>query len=56
MPQNNIPIFVPGIFDGAFGSHLWLFWQQHRDFRINLFQDEHKLSDIVFDAKKAEHL
>jgi deoxyhypusine synthase len=51
--KNKIPVSVPGIFDGAFGSQLWLFWQQHRDFKINLFQDEQKLSDIVFDAKKA---
>ena len=51
--KNKIPVMVPGIFDGAFGSQLWLFWQQHRDFKINLFQDEQALSDVVFDAKKA---
>jgi deoxyhypusine synthase len=51
--KNKIPVSVPGIFDGAFGSQLWLFWQQHRDFKINLFQDEQMLSDVVFDAKKS---
>ena len=47
-----IVVFVPGFFDGAFGSQLWMFWQTHRDFGLNLFLDEQKLSDIVFDAEK----
>jgi len=50
--KNNIPVFVPGFFDGAFGSQVWLFWQNHRDFRINLLKDEQKLSDIVFDSER----
>ena len=50
--KNSIPIYVPGITDGAFGSQLWMFTQEHRDFRINLFTDENELSDIVFTAKK----
>ena len=50
--KNNIPIFVPGITDGAFGSQLWMFTQEHHDFKINLFKDEQDLSDIVFKAKR----
>lgn len=50
--RNRIPVIVPGLFDGAFGSQLWFFWQRHRDFRINLFADEQILSDSVFEAKK----
>jgi len=50
--KNRIPMFVPGITDGAFGSNLWMFWQTHKDFKIDLFRDEHELSDIVFTAKK----
>ena len=50
--KNKIPIFVPGITDGAFGSQLWMYYQDHRDFTIDLFSDEQELSDIVFDAKK----
>jgi deoxyhypusine synthase len=50
--QNKIPVFVPGITDGAVGSQIWLFWQMHKDFRINLLQDEQELADIVFTAKK----
>jgi deoxyhypusine synthase len=50
--KNQIPIFVPGITDGAFGSQIWMFTQEHRDFRINLFNDENDLSDIVFTAER----
>jgi deoxyhypusine synthase len=50
--KNRIPIFIPGIFDGAVGHQLWMFWQNHRDFRINLFLDEQNISDIVFGARK----
>ncbi|HEX08264.1 MAG TPA: deoxyhypusine synthase [Thermoplasmatales archaeon] len=50
--KNNIPIFVPGITDGAFGSQLWMFYQDHRDFKIDLFKDEQDLADIVFTAEK----
>jgi deoxyhypusine synthase len=51
--KKNIPIFVPGITDGAFGSQLWMFYQTHRDFTIDLLQDEQDLSDLVFAAKKS---
>jgi deoxyhypusine synthase len=50
--KNDIPIFVPGITDGAFGSQLWLFKQQHSDFNVDVMKDEQELSDIVFTAKK----
>jgi len=50
--KNKIPLFVPGIMDGAFGSQLWMYYQEHRNFTIDLFKDEQDLSDIVFTAKK----
>ncbi len=50
--RNRIPVFVPGITDGSFGSQLWSMYEKHRDFKINLLEDEHLLSDIIFDAKK----
>ena len=31
--KNNIPVIVPGILDGAVGSQLWLFYQNHKDFK-----------------------
>ncbi len=51
--RKNIPIYVPGITDGAFGSQLWMFYQTHRDFVIDILQDEQDLSDLVFDAEKS---
>ena len=50
--KNNIPIFVPGITDGAVGYQTWLFSQDH-DFRLNLLKDSGELNNIVFDAKKS---
>jgi len=49
--KNNIPVYVPGITDGAVGYHLWLFSQDH-DFKVNLLKDSGELNDIVFTAKK----
>jgi deoxyhypusine synthase len=51
--KNDVPIFVPGITDGAFGSQLWLFKQQHHDFNVDVLKDEQELSDIVFTSKRA---
>jgi len=50
--QNNIPVYVPGIVDGAVGYQVWLFSQDH-DFRLNLLKDSGELNDIVFTAKKS---
>jgi deoxyhypusine synthase len=50
--RNEIPVIVPGILDGAFGSQLFYFQQKHRDFRINLFKDQELLAEKVFNAKK----
>jgi len=50
--NNKIPMFIPGITDGAFGSQIWMYYQEHRDFTIDLLKDEQDLSDIVFNAKK----
>ena len=50
--KNNIPVFVPGIVDGAVGYQTWIFSQDH-DFRLNLLKDSGELNNIVFDAKKS---
>lgn len=50
--KNKIPVYVPGMLDGAFGSQLWLFWQDHRGFKLDQFRDEQELADIVFKAKR----
>jgi len=49
--RNNIPVYVPGITDGAVGYQLWLFSQSH-GLKINLLEDSSELSDIIFAAKK----
>ena len=51
--KNKIPMYIPGITDGAFGSQLWMYYQEHRDLTIDLLKDEQELSDIIFDAKKS---
>lgn len=50
--KNRIPVFVPAIVDGAFGSQLWSFWQDHREFRVDEMADEQALADLVFTAKR----
>jgi deoxyhypusine synthase len=50
--KNKIPVFIPGITDGAFGSQIWMYYQNHRDFTIDILKDEQDLSDLMFDAKK----
>jgi deoxyhypusine synthase len=51
--DRNIPVFVPGITDGAVGSQLWLFSQTHREFSLDLLSDEQALSDLVFTAERS---
>jgi len=50
--KNDVPVFVPGITDGAVGYQTWLFSQDH-DFRLNLLKDSGMLNDTVFDAKRS---
>jgi len=49
--KQNVPVYVPGITDGAVGYQIWLFSQDH-DFKIDLLKDEGELNDIVFNTKK----
>ncbi len=51
--ERQVPVVVPGLTDGAVGSQLWLFWQDHRELSIDLFADEQRLSDLVFEAKRS---
>ena len=50
--KNGIPVYVPGITDGAVGYQTWLFSQDH-DFKLNLLKDSGELSELVFSAKKS---
>ena len=49
--KNNIPVYVPGITDGAVGYQLWLFSQDHK-IKIDLLRDEQELNNLIFEAKK----
>lgn len=46
----GIPVFVPGITDGAFGSNL-LWFSQDNPFKLNILGDEKYLADIAFTKK-----
>lgn len=46
--KKNVPISVPGITDGAFGTNL-LWFSQDNKFRLNILGDEKALADIAFD-------
>ena len=49
--KSDIPVYVPGITDGAVGYQTWLFSQDH-DFKLNLLKDSGEINDLVFTAKK----
>lgn len=50
--KNGIPVFVPAITDGAVGFQLWLYYQQHKDFQVDVLKDESELSDLVHNAQE----
>lgn len=50
--KNEVPVIVPGPYDGAVGYQIWMFQQFHRDFKLDLYTDETLLSDAVYEAKK----
>ena len=45
--KRNIPVYVPGITDGAFGTNVVLFSQDHQ-FKLDILQDEKELIDMSF--------
>jgi deoxyhypusine synthase len=49
--KKNIPIYVPGITDGAFGTNL-VWFSQENDFKVDLLKDEKELADLAFSKKK----
>ncbi len=50
--KNKIPVYTPAPMDGALGNQLWMFWQTHKDFKLNLFEDEQDIFLRMTDAKK----
>ncbi|BCS90853.1 MAG: putative deoxyhypusine synthase [Candidatus Micrarchaeota archaeon] len=49
---NNVPIYVPGIVDGAVGTQLALYKQEH-NFDIDILGDELDLANKMFEVKKS---
>lgn len=49
--KNGIPVYVPGITDGAVGYQIWLFSQDHK-LKIDVLKDEQELNDLIFSAKR----
>jgi deoxyhypusine synthase len=53
--KNNIPIFCPGITDGAFGLQLYFFKnlaEGNKELGIDVTADMDKIANIVYDAEK----
>ena len=49
--KKNIPVYVPGITDGAFGTNL-VWFSQDNNFKLDILKDEKELADIAFTKKK----
>ncbi|MBI4015293.1 MAG: deoxyhypusine synthase [Candidatus Aenigmarchaeota archaeon] len=49
--KKNIPVYVPGITDGAFGANLVWFSQENK-FKVDVLKDERELADIFFSKSK----
>ena len=47
----NVPIFVPGFLDGAFGTSLFIY-SRFRKLVVDVFKDEQELADIISHSKK----
>jgi deoxyhypusine synthase len=50
--KKEVPVYVPGITDGAVGYQLWLF-SQDRKMKINILKDEQEINDLVFDSERS---
>jgi deoxyhypusine synthase len=50
--RGGVPVFVPGITDGAVGSNLWMFTQERRGLAVNPILDGRELADIVFTHRR----
>jgi deoxyhypusine synthase len=49
--KNDIPVYVPGLIDGAVGYQLWMF-SQNRKMKIDILKDEGEINDLVFDSER----
>lgn len=49
--KNNIPIFCPGITDGALGLQIYFFKQKYQDFIVDVTKDMKELANLTLNAK-----
>lgn len=49
--KKKIPMIIPGITDGAFGTQILIFKMEKRDFEVSVWKDEEFLSKIFFGDK-----
>lgn len=49
--EKNVPVYVPGIVDGSFGTNLFFYAQTNR-LRLDLFKDMNAIFNMVMDSKK----
>lgn len=49
--DKGVPVYVPGIVDGSFGTNLFFYSQTHR-LRLDLFKDMSSILNLVLDSKK----
>lgn len=48
--KHNIPVFCPGITDGAMGDNMFFFKTEHPEFKLDVTDDVVLLEDLVLDA------
>jgi len=53
--EAKVPIIVPGILDGSFGTNLFIQYQLN-GLKLNLFEDERLIKDMVFESKASAAL
>jgi deoxyhypusine synthase len=53
--EAKVPIIVPGILDGSFGTNLFIY-SQFTGLKLNLFEDERLVKDLVFQSRKSAAL
>ncbi|MDI9644204.1 MAG: deoxyhypusine synthase [Candidatus Verstraetearchaeota archaeon] len=49
--EKGVPVYVPGIVDGSFGTNLF-FYAQTKKFSLDVFSDMSAILNTVFDSKK----
>jgi deoxyhypusine synthase len=54
--DEDAPVFVPGLVDGAVGSQLWSRYELDRSFEVDLLEDQHRASVVLGDADALDAL